>query len=195
MSITHETIQSLFSELQMDASYSTVGLEKLASVDSKYLRDLKLNIATVLNKNTALSKKESSLLALCVAANEHSTILCKGLEAIAKASEATEEEIAEMYALTSLMNTNNVVYRFRHYFEANTTYKNTPLGLRMNIMLSPATGKEFFELASLLVSSLNNCEACIKSHEASVKQHGASEQRIFETIRLAGAVKSLTTLL
>ena len=195
MSINHETILGLFTELNVDAAHSSLKLTKLASTDAKYLRDLKLNVATVLNKNNALSKKEAILLALSVAANDRSDALCKGLEQLAKANEATDQEISEVYALTSLMNTNNVFYRFRHYFHGNTVYNNTPAGLRMNIMMNPVLGKEFFELTSLLVSALNNCEACIKSHEASVKQHGASEARIFETIRLGAVIRSLANLM
>ncbi|MCY1532842.1 Alkyl hydroperoxide reductase AhpD [compost metagenome] len=65
----------------------------------------------------------------------------------------------------------------------------------MNIMMNPVTGKAFFELASLMVSALNNCEMCIKSHEASVKQHGVTEQKIFESVRLAGVIKSLIEVL
>lgn len=195
MSLTHETIQSLFTELNIDAGHTSFALEKLAATDAKYLRDLKLNVATVLNKNTALTKKEAVLLAICVAANDRCEALGRGLEQSALALEATAEEISEMYALTSLMNTNNVFYRFRHYFQDNTVYNNTPAGLRMNIMMNPVTGKAFFELASLMVSALNNCELCIKSHEASVKQHGVSEQKVFESVRLAGVIRSLVEVL
>lgn len=195
MSITHETVQSLFTELRIEAGHSSFALHKLAATDSKYLRDLKLNVATVLNKNTALTKKEALLLAICVAANDRSEVLGKGLEQLALEHDAYMEEIAEMYALASLMNTNNVFYRFRHYFQGNTVYNNTPAGLRMNIMMNPVTGKAFFELASLMVSALNNCELCIKSHEVSVKQHGVSEHKIFESVRLAGVIRSLVEVL
>ncbi|MNU26132.1 Alkyl hydroperoxide reductase AhpD [compost metagenome] len=195
MSIVHETVQSLFTELNIDTNHSSFALHKLAATDSKYLKDLKLNVLTVLNKNASLTKKEALLLAICVAANDRSEILAAGLEQLALANEATMEEISEMYALTSLMNTNNIFYRFKHYFQDNTTYNNTPAGLRMNIMMNPVTGKAFFELASLMVSALNNCEMCIKSHEASVKQHGVTEQKIFESVRLAGVIKSLIEVL
>lgn len=195
MSIVHETVQSLFTELNIDTNHSSFALHKLAATDSKYLRDLKLNVLSVLNKNTSLTKKEALLLAICVAANDRNDVLATGLEQLALANEATMEEISEMYALTSLMNTNNIFYRFKHYFHDNATYNNTPAGLRMNIMMNPVTGKAFFELASLMVSALNNCEMCIKSHEASVKQHGVTEHKIFESVRLAGVIKSLIEIL
>ncbi|RYZ47836.1 MAG: alkylhydroperoxidase, partial [Sphingobacteriales bacterium] len=74
-------------------------------------------------------------------------------------------------------------------------YNTTPAGLRMSIMMSPVLGKEFFELVSLMVSALNGCELCVTSHEASVKQHGASEARIYDAIRLGAVMKSLIVVL
>jgi alkyl hydroperoxide reductase subunit D len=64
-------------------------------------------------------------------------------------------------------------------------------GLRMNIMLNPVLGKEFFELVSLCVSAVNGCEQCVKSHEASLISLGTSEARVFEAIKLSSVISSL----
>jgi alkyl hydroperoxide reductase subunit D len=61
----------------------------------------------------------------------------------------------------------------------------------MSAMMNPVLGKELFELMSLLISALNGCERCVTSHENSVKQHGASEPRIYDAIRLGAVIKSL----
>jgi alkyl hydroperoxide reductase subunit D len=190
----NETIQNLFTDLQIPLDYKSVGLEKLAAVDSRYLKDLKLNIGAVL-KSTNLTKKEAYLLALSVAVNEKSEVLINAFETLASKEEATKEEIAEVHACTSLMNTNNVFYRFRHYLPNNQYYNNTPAGLRMSIMMNPVMGKGLFELVSLVVSALNGCELCVTSHEASVKQHGASEARVYDAIRLGAVVKSLVVVI
>lgn len=195
MAIQNETIQNLFSDLRIPTDHESIALNALALVDAKYIKDLKLNVGTVLNKNTAINQKEAILLALATAINEKSTLLITAFTTLAKENEATEAEIAEMHAMTSLMNANNVLYRFRHYMHENPTYGNIPAGMRMSIMMNPTTGKEFFELASLMISGLNNCELCITSHEASVRQHGATEQRVFEAIRLAAVIKSFITVL
>lgn len=190
----NETIQSLFTELHISPDYKSSGLEKLAAADNRFLKDLKLNIAGVL-KSTNVTKKEAYLLALSVAANEKSAVLIDAFEALARREEASDAEIAEIHACTALMNTNNVFYRFRHYLPQNQYYNNTPAGLRMSIMMSPVLGKGFFELVSLVVSALNGCEMCVTSHEASVKQHGASEARIYDAVRLGAVIKSLAVIL
>lgn len=190
----NETIQNLFADLHIDTNYHPENLSKLAAVDSRFLKDLKLNVGAVLKSNN-LTKKEAFLLALAVAANEKSTLLINGFESLAKAEGATDAEIAEVHACTSLMNANNIFYRFRHYLPQNQYYNNTPAGLRMSIMMNPVLGKEFFELVSLAVSAINGCEMCVTSHESSVKQHGASEARIYDAIRLTAVIKSLAVIL
>lgn len=190
----NETIAAIFNELNIPQDHKSLSLEALANSQSRFLKDLKLNVAGVLKSNN-LVKKETALLALSVAVNQKHDVLIAGFETMAKNEGATAEEIAEVHACTSVMNANNIFYRFRHWLPENTYYNNTPAGIRMSIMMNPVLGKEFFELMSLVVSSINGCEMCVTSHENSVKQHGATEARIYDAIRLAAVIKSLTTVI
>jgi len=190
----NETIQNLFQDLNIPVDYKSPQLEQLAQADSRYLKDLKLNVSNVL-KSKSLNSKEAYLLALATAVNQQSAILIQSFETLARREGANDAEIAEVLACTSLMNTNNVFYRFRHYLPQNEYYNNTPAGLRMSIMMNPVLGKEFFELLSLAISALNGCELCVTAHEASVKQQGASEGRIYDAIRLVAVIKSLVVLI
>jgi alkyl hydroperoxide reductase subunit D len=189
----NETIQNLFQDLNIPEGHKSHGLEELAKVDSRYLKDLKLNISNMI-KSKNLDSKEAYLLALAAAINEKSTVLVHSFESLARREGADDTEIAEVNACTSLMTTNNVFYRFRHYLPENEYYNKTPAGLRMSVMMNPALGKEFFELLSLGISALNGCEKCVTSHEASVKQQGATEARIYDAIRLVAVIKSLCVL-
>ena len=74
-------------------------------------------------------------------------------------------------------------------------YSNQPAGIKMSIMMNPVLGKAFFELVSLVVSSINGCEMCVTSHEQSVLQHGYSESKIFEAVKLGAIIKGLITVL
>ena len=60
----------------------------------------------------------------------------------------------------------------------------------MNIMMNPVTGKHLFELMSLAVSAVNGCEQCVKSHEASLIGLGATEEQVWDAIRIASVVAS-----
>jgi alkyl hydroperoxide reductase subunit D len=191
--IGNETVENLFKELDLSSEHVSKRLEKLMQAEARYIKDLKINVSNALNSKN-LSKKEGLLLALSVAFNEKHAVLQDSLQRLAQKEGATDAEIAEIIAATSLMNVNNVFYRFRHFVD-NEFYDQAPAGIKMSIMMNPVLGKEFFELVSLTVSALNGCEMCVRSHEESVKSHGGSRERIFDAVRLAAVFKGLTTVL
>ncbi|WP_461149804.1 carboxymuconolactone decarboxylase family protein [Spirosoma pulveris] len=190
----NETVVSLLNLVGLNAEGTYPALDALAQADHRYLRDLKINVGNVLNSSQTLSRKETLLLALSVAVNEKHQPLMDSLTEAARQEGATDAELAETIACTSLLSTNNIFYRFRH-FTSKEYYQQTQPGIRMSIMMNPVLGKEFFELMSLVVSAVNGCELCVKSHEESVLKHGSSEPRIFDSIRLASVIKGLITLL
>lgn len=185
----HETIQELLADLGIQPEYTNASLQYLGNADSKYLRDLKLNVKAVLTSEH-LSVKETHLLALAIAANNNKEILINAFAAKAKDNGATDAEIADAQACASLLAANNVFYRFRHFVEKEA-YNNAPARLRMNIMMNPVLGKEFFELVSLAVSAVNGCEMCVKSHEQSVLHSGGTESRIWDAIRISSIITAL----
>lgn len=192
--LTNETIVSMFQDLGIDPAHKNPSLNSLAKVNSRYLRDLKLNVSTTLGSSN-LNRKEAYLLALAIAVNEKNDILIAAFETKSLAEGATDEEIAETHACVSLMCANNVFYRFRHFMHTNEYYNKTPAGLRMSIMMNPAMGKGLFELMSLVLSAINGCERCVTSHEHSVKEQGADEPRIYDSIRLGAVIKSLCVMI
>ena len=188
--INNDTVISMLQDLGVDSSFTSNGLNGLAAVNSKYLRDLKLNVSTMVGGKN-LTKKEAYLIAKAVAINEHNNVLISAFGGLALKEGATVEELAETYACVSLMNVNNVLYRFRHYMGGNEYYDKTPAGLRMSVMMGPVMGKGLFELISLVISAVNGCERCVTSHERSVKEQGADEPRIYDAIRLGAVIKGL----
>jgi alkyl hydroperoxide reductase subunit D len=192
--IQNETFQNLLNDLNIPHYMPSANAQALLNVNARFIKDIKINTGNVLNNSQHLNRKESLLLALAVAINEKYDLLKESFTGLAKEAGATEEEIAEITACTSLMNTNNVFYRFRH-FMGKDFYNNQPAGIKMSIMMNPVLGKEFFELVSLVVSSINGCEMCVTSHEQSVLQHGSSESRVFEAVKLGAVIKGLISVL
>jgi alkyl hydroperoxide reductase subunit D len=74
-------------------------------------------------------------------------------------------------------------------------YNETPARIKMNIMARPVGGKEFFELISLAVSAVNGCEMCVKAHESSLIELGSKEEKIFEAVRLAAVITSVSKVI
>ena len=187
---TNEAALGLYNELGLDAGHVSVSLNSMGDAGARFIKDLKLNMTSVLGSSN-MNRKETSLLALSVAVNEKHTVLIHAFEAMARKEGATDAEIAETHACTAVMNTNNIFYRFRHYMDGVSYYNNQPAGLRMSVMMNPAMGKELFELISLVISAVNGCERCVTSHEHSVKEQGAKEPRIYDAIRLGAVIKSI----
>jgi alkyl hydroperoxide reductase subunit D len=192
--IQNETFVNLLAELQIPNYTPSSNVVALINADARYIKDLKINVGNVLNNAQYLTKKEALLLALGVAINEKFDLLKEAVTNLAKENGATDAEISEVVACTSLMNTNNIFYRFRHFMKKDF-YSNQPAGIKMSIMMNPVLGKAFFELLSLVISSVNGCEMCVTSHEASVLQHGYSESKIFEAVKLGAIIKGLITVL
>lgn len=164
-------------------------LDIINQTEFKYLRDLKLNFNSTLTSEY-ISEKECGLLGLSVATNNQNAVLINFYKAYALKFEASEDELAEAVSCASLLASNNIFYRFRH-FTQKEKYTQIPARIRMQIMMKPVTSKEFFELMSLAISAVNGCEMCVNAHEDSLIKLGCKEERIFDAVRIASLVTSV----
>ncbi len=187
------TANELAGLLNLPESYSNQVLDSLSKADSRYIRDLKVNFKNTLTSEK-LTEKETALIGLSIAVNENNSVLTTYFVDLATSKEASESEVADTVACASLLASNNVLYRFRHY-TGQEIYDQLPAKIKMNIMMNPSTGKELFELISLAVSAANGCERCVNAHEHSLKEMGTSEERIFDAIRLTSVLVSLSKVI
>jgi alkyl hydroperoxide reductase subunit D len=188
-----ESTQEFLEFLKLDKDYRTEALDLLEEGKSRYLADLKLNFKNSF-ESEQLTKKEIVLLGVALAANAGNVTLREFFTGNARQEGASAEEIAEAVACASLLSANNVFYRFRHFLNKEK-YNEIPARIKMNIMARPVGGKEFFELISLAVSAVNGCEMCVKSHEASLLELGSREERVFEAVRLAAVITSVSKVI
>jgi alkyl hydroperoxide reductase subunit D len=188
-----ESTQEFLEFLKLDKDYRTEALDLLEEGKSRYLADLKLNFKNSF-ESEQLTKKEIALLGVALAANAGNVTLREFFTGNARQEGASAEEIAEAVACASLLSANNVFYRFRHFLNKEK-YNEIPARIKMNIMARPVGGKEFFELISLAVSAVNGCEMCVKSHEASLLELGSREERVFEAVRLAAVITSVSKVI
>jgi alkyl hydroperoxide reductase subunit D len=186
MSETTEITNEILEALGIDNDYRTESLELLEKGESRYLRDLKLNLTSTLTSEH-LSAKECALIGLSSAINNNNKALTQFFTRYAEEQGATASETAEAAGCASLLASNNIFYRFRH-FTQKEKYSQIPARIRMQIMMKPVTGKEFFELMSLAISAINGCEMCVNAHEDSLIKMGTTEERIFDAVRIASLV-------
>ncbi len=186
MNESTEVIQELLESIGLASDYRNASLELLEKGNSRYLRDLKLNFSSTLTSEH-LTEKEAALIGLSTAVNNANETLSAFYSRKAEEAGASPEDIAEAAACASLLSSNNIFYRFRH-FTQKEKYTQIPARIRMQIMMKPVTGKEFFELLSLAISAVNGCEMCVNAHEDSLIKLGTTEERIFDAVRIASLV-------
>lgn len=186
MSEVTEVISEILEQIGIASDFRTPALTLLEQGESRYIRDFKLNFTSILNSEH-LSTKEAALLALSVSVNNANEKLIAYYSKAASENGASAADIAEAVGCASLLASNNIFYRFRH-FTQKEKYTQIPARIRMQLMMKPVTGKEFFELMSLAISALNGCEMCVNAHEDSLIKLGTTEERIFDAVRIASLI-------
>lgn len=193
MSEVTEVISEILEQIGIASDYRTPALTLLEQGESRYIRDFKLNFTSILNSEH-LSTKEAALLALSVSVNNANEKLIAYYSKAASENGASAADIAEAVGCASLLASNNIFYRFRH-FTQKEKYTQIPARIRMQLMMKPVTGKEFFELMSLAISALNGCEMCVNAHEDSLIKLGTTEERIFDAVRIASLITATGKLI
>lgn len=159
-----------------------MSLELLRERLPGYARDLRLNLANVL-QGGALTPAQAYGTALAVAAASRNEALLRAVGAEAAAHLPAPAQEAAL-AAASLMAMNNVYYRATHLLE-DPAYRELPARLRMQGLAKPGAEPLDFELWCLAVSAVNGCGACLQAHERSIRAKGGSQAAVADALRIA----------
>jgi lipoyl-dependent peroxiredoxin subunit D len=158
-----------------------------------YAKDLKLNFSTVVRQQTDLTAQQlwGTVVASAVAARNEQLIEAVLQEA---ANYLSPEALEAAKGAAAIMAMNNVFYRFKH-LTSNEKYATMRGGLRMNVMRTHGIDPLDFELWATTVSAINNCAACVDSHEKSLREKGISEEKILAAVRIAAVLQAIAVVL
>jgi len=158
----------------------------------EYAKDLKLNLSTLAAESVLDDeKKAGAFVAAAIASRNAEVIRAVVAEYASKLGPAG---LKAAQSAAAIMAMNNVYYRFVHLVEKDE-YSKLPAKLRMNVMASPGTAKENFELWSLAVSAVNGCGMCIAAHEGVLRAAGVSTEQIQAAVRIAAVVHAVAATL
>ena len=167
-------------------------LENLLEAIPPYAKDIKLNLSSVL-KQSELSPLQTWGIALSTAIASRNTVLTHTLQEEAE-KHTTPEVLQAARTAAALMGMNNVYYRFLH-LTSNDKYSTIPARLRMQGIRTHGIEAADFELFCLAVSAINNCPACVSSHEKVVREKGLTEDQVLAAVRIAAVVHAAATVL
>ena len=97
-------------------------------------------------------------------------------------------------AAFAIMRMNNIFYRFKHMI-GRAEYDAIPGRLRMQAIRGHGGDPVDFELTCLAVSAINGCEACLKAHEAVVREKGLKEEAVMASVRIASTLHAVAGVL
>lgn len=157
-----------------------------------YAKDLKLNLAALASESVLDEEKKAGTFVAAAFASRNAEVIRAALADFGAKLEPAA--LAAAKAAAAIMAMNNVYYRFLHLVE-NGEYAALPARLRMNVMASPGTVKENFELWSLAVSAVNGCGKCLVAHEQVLRAAGVTAQQIQSAVRIAAVVHALAATL
>jgi alkyl hydroperoxide reductase subunit D len=153
-----------------------------------YAKDLKLNLTSLL-KQVELTEQQTwgTVIAAAMAARNSRLVKILHGEAAKYASPETRNAAKTAAAV---MGMNNVYYRFSHMFQ-DDTYSSIPARLRMNGIRTHGGDPVDFELYCTVVSAINNCSACVTSHERVLRERGVTKEAIAAAVRLGAVIHAL----
>lgn len=168
---------------------TTPALDSLRGRLTDYANDINLNLANVLSVEGApdLTPIQIAVTALACAYVTKNADIIAAVTAHGASIGLEETGVRGARAAATIMAMNNVYYRFTHMV-ADEEIRKMPAGLRMNVMAKPGIPHVDFELASLGVSAINNCEFCVKSHAKKVIEQGVSARGVQSVARIAAVI-------
>ena len=168
-----------------------MGLDALADRIPQYAKDLRLNLSSVLRQSELTEQQLwGTVVASAIAARNTQTLEAVMAEAGVHLSPVALDAARSAAAI---MGMNNVYYRFLH-ITPNEKYSTIPARLRMNAIRSHGVDQVDFELWCVAVSAINNCQACVASHEKVVREKGLSEEAVLAAVRIASVVHAIATV-
>ncbi|MBN8730567.1 MAG: carboxymuconolactone decarboxylase family protein [Acidobacteria bacterium] len=165
-----------------------MNLEQLRDALPDYAKDMKLNLGNVLAQQELNEQQLWGTALACAMASGSPTLLA----AIAAESRTKLTPVAFTAAQSAatVMGMNNIYYRFLHMV-SDEKYKTIPARLRMNVIRTHGVEHADFELWCLAVSAINNCQACVGSHEAVVKEKGLTQEQVVAAVRIAAVIHAV----
>jgi alkyl hydroperoxide reductase subunit D len=168
-----------------------ITIEELLETVPAWAKDLKLNMQSVL-KQTELTEQQlwGTVAASAVAARN-----AKLTEVLLpeSARRLSPEAYNAAKSAAAIMGMNNVYYRFTHMVPGEK-YPTIPARLRMNVIRTHGIDQADFELWCIAVSAMNNCQACVTSHERVVLEKGLREETVLASVRIASVIHALASV-
>ena len=111
-------------------------------------------------------------------------------EAVAKGW--TEQQVAELLAITATCTMYNVYYKFKDLAE-DAAFEGFAVGLRAHTFMKTSIDPKLVELVNIVVSNINTCKKCTSGHVAKGLQLGLTHEQIDEALKISATMAAFNT--
>lgn len=170
---------------------SDVSLQQFADTLPPHAKDLRLNVASVLNDQSIPDRRKYGLLLACAHGTGYRPLVVAVEAEVASRLDEPHKNAARAAAASMAMS--NVYDRFVH-LASNPVYGALPSKLRTGAIAALGVDKGESELFSLAVSAMNGCGICIDGHERVLIQQGVKPEAIQAAARIAAITRAVATV-
>jgi len=164
-------------------------LDQLKARVPDHAKDMRINLGVV-TSSTALTPAQAWTIAVTCA---HTTRVAPLIDAVEADAALEPAALAAARGAAAIMAMNNVYYRFVHL--TGDEYAHMPARLRMQLIGAPGIAKLDFELACLAASAITGCESCVRAHDKSARERGATREMVHDAVRIAAVINGVATAL
>ena len=166
------------------------GFQMMGNVEA-FLQDSFMNYRKFIKEGTGgkLDAKQREALALATSSAMNCVHCVRHHAKEAVAVGWTDQEVAEILAITATCTMYNTLYRFRD-LAGDPTFAGLSPGLRAFTFQKTSLGNELVELINIVVSSINGCHKCTSSHVAAALGMGLSHEIIDEAVKISATMAS-----
>ncbi|MHA4948182.1 carboxymuconolactone decarboxylase family protein [Micromonospora sp. SD19] len=169
-----------------------MGLDALTAALPAYATDTRLNLGSTLGASTLTPTQTwGTALASAVAARNPVVLREIAAEALGHLG---PEGVEAAKGAAAIMAMTNIYYRAKHLLD-DARYASMPARLRMQIVARPGVDKGDFKLWCLAVSTINDCDVCVRSHEKTLRDKGFTPEQVHEALRIAAVVHAAAVTL
>lgn len=167
-------------------------LDTLGAALPELARDVRRNVEAVLQEGSLSPAQRWGVAVASAAAARNARLREAVIESALR--EVEPAVVEDGLAAAAMMALGNVLFRFGH-LSGKAAYGAKPPRLHLDRLARPATNRANLELFSLVVSAVNGCELCIRSHEQSLLDLGLTEDQLHDAVRIAATMHAAAVAL
>jgi alkyl hydroperoxide reductase subunit D len=169
-----------------------VGYQMMGHVDS-FLQDSYMNARKFIHEGSdLLDRKTREALALATSSAQNCVHCVRSHAKTAVAEGWTEQQVAEILAVTATCAMYNNYYKFKD-LAGDSTFEGFSVGLRAHTFLKTSLDEKLVELINIVVSNINGCLKCTSGHVQKALKLGLTHEQIDEAIKVSATMTAFNT--